>query len=197
MCGFTGSRTSLSQQTPEQVACAAVQNLGWLRKTAEFAKATICTQLAGGGGMRPALEAAGRSSATFALNSGACCLRFDISDLLLVEDPQTANRSLGQCPNFQGWLSVNQHCESFIFNLHMILGKESPPSAAGQRPQAAFFTCLKNWIAVLHCVVIVNSALDADPAAPAASRPPCRAVPAGGSCDLCLEGAGVRGAERC
>ena len=42
------------------------------------------------------------SSATFALNSGACCLRFDISDLLLVEDQQTANRSLCQCPNFGG-----------------------------------------------------------------------------------------------
>lgn len=40
------------------------------------------------------------SSATFALNSGACCVRFDISDLLLGEDQQTANRSLFQCPNF-------------------------------------------------------------------------------------------------
>ena len=42
------------------------------------------------------------SSATFALNSGAYCLRFDIPDLLLVEDQQTANRSLCQCPNFVG-----------------------------------------------------------------------------------------------
>jgi 3-dehydroquinate dehydratase-2 len=42
------------------------------------------------------------SSATFALNPGACCLRFDIFDLLLVEDQQTANRSLCQCPNFGG-----------------------------------------------------------------------------------------------
>jgi hypothetical protein len=32
-------------------------------------------------------------------------LRFDISDLLLVEDQQTANRSLCQCPNFGGQLS--------------------------------------------------------------------------------------------
>ncbi|WP_297780660.1 ATP-binding protein, partial [uncultured Roseovarius sp.] len=43
---------------------------------------------------------------TFALNSGACCLRFDISDLLLVEDQQTANRSLCQCPNFGGQLTI-------------------------------------------------------------------------------------------
>ncbi|MGY6647134.1 MAG: hypothetical protein ACXIVD_18155, partial [Salinarimonas sp.] len=33
------------------------------------------------------------SSATFALNSGACCLRFDISDLLLIEEPQTAKKT--------------------------------------------------------------------------------------------------------
>ena len=42
------------------------------------------------------------SITTFALNSGACCFRFDISDLLLVEDQQTANSSLCQCPNFGG-----------------------------------------------------------------------------------------------
>ena len=42
------------------------------------------------------------SNATLALNSGACCFRFDISDLLLVEDQQTANRSLCQCPNCGG-----------------------------------------------------------------------------------------------
>jgi hypothetical protein len=29
-----------------------------------------------------------------------CCFRFDISDLLLVEDQQTTYRSLRQCPNF-------------------------------------------------------------------------------------------------
>ncbi|MEO1950157.1 hypothetical protein, partial [Thioclava sp.] len=40
------------------------------------------------------------SSATFALNSVACCVRFDISAPLLGEDQQTANRSLFQCPNF-------------------------------------------------------------------------------------------------
>jgi hypothetical protein len=45
------------------------------------------------------------SGATFALNLGACCLHFDISDLLLVEDQQTANRSLGQCPNFGAQIS--------------------------------------------------------------------------------------------
>ncbi len=38
------------------------------------------------------------SRATFALNSGACCLRFDIFDLLLLEDQKSANRSLRQCP---------------------------------------------------------------------------------------------------
>ena len=32
-------------------------------------------------------------SATYALNSGECCLRFDISDPLLVEDQQKPNRS--------------------------------------------------------------------------------------------------------
>jgi hypothetical protein len=38
--------------------------------------------------------------------SGACCLRFDISDLLRVEDQQTANRNLCQCPNFGGGSSI-------------------------------------------------------------------------------------------
>ncbi|PIL21973.1 hypothetical protein P775_01365 [Puniceibacterium antarcticum] len=38
----------------------------------------------------------------FVLNSGAYCLRLDISDPLLVEDQQTANRSLCQCLNFWG-----------------------------------------------------------------------------------------------
>ncbi|MGX0879592.1 hypothetical protein ACSSV4_004301 [Roseovarius sp. MBR-154] len=33
-------------------------------------------------------------------------MRFDISDLLLVEDQQTANRSLCQCPNFGGQLTL-------------------------------------------------------------------------------------------
>ena len=37
-----------------------------------------------------------------ALKSGECCFRFDISDLLLVEDQQTTNRSLRQCPIFGG-----------------------------------------------------------------------------------------------
>jgi hypothetical protein len=36
-------------------------------------------------------------------------LRFDISDLLLVEDQQTANRSLCQCPNFGGQLNSASH----------------------------------------------------------------------------------------
>jgi hypothetical protein len=40
------------------------------------------------------------ASTIFALISGACCLRFDISDLLLVEVQQIANCSLRQCPNF-------------------------------------------------------------------------------------------------
>ena len=42
------------------------------------------------------------SNATFALNSGWCCFRFDIVDLLRVEDQQTTNRSLRQCPEFRG-----------------------------------------------------------------------------------------------
>jgi len=37
-------------------------------------------------------------------------LRFDISDLLLVEDQQTANRSLCQCPNFGGQLKGHPEC---------------------------------------------------------------------------------------
>lgn len=38
-------------------------------------------------GLLPAASSPFRSSsAPFALNSGACCFRFDISDLLLVED---------------------------------------------------------------------------------------------------------------
>jgi hypothetical protein len=41
------------------------------------------------------------SSATFALNSGACCFRFDIFHLLRGEDQQTANRRLRQCPAFR------------------------------------------------------------------------------------------------
>jgi hypothetical protein len=42
-------------------------------------------------------------------------LRFDISDLLLVEDQQTANRSLCQCPNFAGQLidPVSGHARSY------------------------------------------------------------------------------------
>lgn len=40
-----------------------------------------------------------------ALNSGACCFRFDIFDLLLGEDQQTAIQSLRQCPVFGGHLS--------------------------------------------------------------------------------------------
>lgn len=39
-------------------------------------------------------------NATLVLNSGRCCFRFDMSDLLRVEDQQTTNRSLRQCPNF-------------------------------------------------------------------------------------------------
>ncbi len=38
------------------------------------------------------------SSATRALNSGLCCLRFDIADLLLVEDQQNQYQSLRHCP---------------------------------------------------------------------------------------------------
>jgi hypothetical protein len=34
------------------------------------------------------------SDATLALNSGWCCFRFDIVDLLGVEDQQATNRSL-------------------------------------------------------------------------------------------------------
>ncbi|CAN0601862.1 unnamed protein product, partial [Ectocarpus sp. 12 AP-2014] len=45
------------------------------------------------------------SSATFALNSGACCFRFDIFDLLRGEDQQTANPSLRHCPVFGGHLT--------------------------------------------------------------------------------------------
>jgi hypothetical protein len=41
-------------------------------------------------------------SATFALNSDACCLRFETSDLVLVEDQLTAKRSLCQRPIFEG-----------------------------------------------------------------------------------------------
>lgn len=40
------------------------------------------------------------SKTIFALNSSACCLRFDVSDLLPAEDQQTSNRSLCQCPSF-------------------------------------------------------------------------------------------------
>ena len=39
--------------------------------------------------------------------------RFDISDLLLVEDQQTAHRSLRQCPNFREqlmWRSMKYEC---------------------------------------------------------------------------------------
>ncbi|MFW8596410.1 recombinase family protein [Cribrihabitans neustonicus] len=36
------------------------------------------------------------------MSSGEWFFRFDISDLLVVEDQQTANRSLGQCPKFGG-----------------------------------------------------------------------------------------------
>jgi hypothetical protein len=32
------------------------------------------------------------------LKSGWCCLRFDIADLPLIEDQQTTNHSLRQCP---------------------------------------------------------------------------------------------------
>jgi len=45
------------------------------------------------------------SSATFALNPGACCFRFDIFDLLRGEDQQTASQSLRQCPGFRGHLT--------------------------------------------------------------------------------------------
>ncbi|WP_211243764.1 hypothetical protein, partial [Paracoccus hibiscisoli] len=44
---------------------------------------------------------------TFALNSGACCFRFDIVDLLRNEDQQTANQSLCQCPVFGGHLKYS------------------------------------------------------------------------------------------
>ncbi len=57
------------------------------------------------------------SSATFALNSGACCFRFDISDLLLVEDQQTANRSLRHCPNFGGSSCCAYSSNKEIFSL--------------------------------------------------------------------------------
>lgn len=33
---------------------------------------------------------------TFALDSDVCCFRFDISDLLLLEDQRTANNSVCQ-----------------------------------------------------------------------------------------------------
>jgi len=44
------------------------------------------------------------SNATFALNSGRCCFRFDMSDLLCIEDQQTTNRSLRHVwmPRMQG-----------------------------------------------------------------------------------------------
>ena len=38
------------------------------------------------------------SSATLALNSGLCFLRFDITDLLFVKDKRTSNHSSRQCP---------------------------------------------------------------------------------------------------
>ncbi|WP_245408475.1 hypothetical protein, partial [Zhengella mangrovi] len=44
-----------------------------------------------------------------ALNSGECCFRFDISDLLLVEDQQTAIHSLRQRPKFGGQLRSRRH----------------------------------------------------------------------------------------
>lgn len=47
------------------------------------------------------------SQLPIAVNSGACCLRLDIADLCLVEDQQTANHGLSQCPNFGGRLDGN------------------------------------------------------------------------------------------
>ncbi|WP_232823170.1 hypothetical protein, partial [Oceanibium sediminis] len=49
--------------------------------------------------------------------SGECCFRFDISDLLLVEDQQTANHSLRQRPIFGGQLTVPPEPDSFVADL--------------------------------------------------------------------------------
>lgn len=54
----------------------------------------------------PQLDRGKDSNATFALNSGACCLRFNFSDLLVAEDQQIADRSLRQCPIFGEHLKI-------------------------------------------------------------------------------------------
>lgn len=46
------------------------------------------------------------STATLALNSGWCCFRFDISNLLRIKDQKTTNRNLRQCPNLGRYLNM-------------------------------------------------------------------------------------------
>ena len=54
------------------------------------------------GGPNLCIASFSASNATFDLNSGLCCFHFDISGVLRVEDQQTTNCSLRQCPNFGG-----------------------------------------------------------------------------------------------
>ncbi|MEM7441451.1 MAG: hypothetical protein AAF393_17815, partial [Pseudomonadota bacterium] len=61
------------------------------------------------------------SSATFALNSGLWRFRFDISDLLLVEDQQTTNRSLRQRPKFGGSSNIGLSVSLFRRRLRQTL----------------------------------------------------------------------------
>ncbi|WP_123628189.1 hypothetical protein [Phaeobacter inhibens] len=70
-----------------------------------FSNACLCTPnwLASSATVRLPFKAL---SASLALNSGEWFFRFDVSDLLFVEDQQTANRSLRQCPDFREQLAT-------------------------------------------------------------------------------------------
>ena len=80
-------------------------------------------------------------------------MRFDISDLLLVEDQQTANRRLCQCPNFGGSLkhsrlgekARNSDDATLTFGTTLFGADKDVPGIGSDIPRAQFFKINAGW----------------------------------------------------